>query len=424
MKYKCTICNEIFEGETCPKVCPVCSASEDKFIQINEAESKFEKNTDEYFLIIGNGAAGYYAAETIRKINKTCKITIVSNESELSYYRPALSDLINSNDTSKFYIVDESWYKENDIYVLLNTNVEKINEESQTVTLDTGFDLRYDKLILANGSRNFIPPVKGHDLENVFSLRDFKDLNDIKNAMNNSSKVVVIGGGLLGLEAAWEFRKNGLEVVIVDIAENILPRQLNKEASLILEKYIKDTDTQVLLNTFLDYVDGDKKVESVVFKDGSSIKCDMVVFSTGVRANTQITKDTLINVDRGIVVNKYMETSSKNIYACGDIAQLDNMNLAIWPVATQMGKIAGKNACGDYTTFVPEVYPINLEAFNTSILSVGNIGDFDKELVEENTEDVYKKLFFKEGILVGAILVNDLSETANIITNIGKELAL
>ncbi len=417
-QYKCTICNEVFEQEECPKICSVCGASEDKFIEIAKVENNFRKDTDEYFLIIGNGAAGYYSADAIRKRNKTCKITIISNESELSYYRPALSDLINKEVSSGFYIVDKNWYEENNIFTLLDTNVEKINEEEKSVTLSTGFNLKYDKLILANGSSNFIPPVKGRNLKNVFTLRNYKDFLDINASISTSKKVVIIGGGLLGLEAAWELKEKGLEVVVVDICENILPRQLDDDGSLVLEKYIKQAGVELKLNSFLDYIEGKEKVEKVVFKDGSSIECDTVLFSVGVRANTGIVKDSTIKIDRGILVNKYMETSSKNIFACGDVAQLDNMSLAIWPVAVEMGKVAGANACGDYTTFKGDVYPISLDAFNANVISVGNISDYDKVISEGDKNTYYKKLLIKEEKLVGAILINNSEQLIDIINKI------
>ncbi|MGL5346176.1 MAG: FAD-dependent oxidoreductase [Peptostreptococcaceae bacterium] len=419
--YKCTICNEVFEQDECPTICSVCGASEDKFIEVAKVENNFRKDTEEYILIIGNGAAGYYAADSIRKRNKTCKITMISNESELSYYRPALSDLINYEASSSFYIADKAWYEERNILTLLDTTVQKINEKEKYVTLSTGFNLKYDKLILANGSSNFIPPVKGYDLTNVFTLRNYKDLLEIKSNISSSKKAVIIGGGLLGLEAAWEFKEKGLEVVVVDISENILPRQLDKEGSLVLEKYIKEAGVELKLNSFLDYIDGNDKVEKVVFKDGSTIECDIVLFSVGVRANTSIVKDSSIKIDRGVLVNKYMETTSKNIFACGDVAQLDNMSLAIWPVAVEMGKVAGANACGDYTTFKEDVYPISLDAFNINVISIGNINDYDEVISEGDKETTYKKKFIKNEKLVGAILINNSDELVNIISKISNK---
>lgn len=420
-KFKCVICNEVFEGDSTPHICPVCGAKEDQFIEIIEEDITFNNNTDEYFVIAGNGGSGFYAADAIRKRNKTCKIIMISNEDNLTYYRPALSDGIGGELKEDFYMVNESWYKENNIEVILGTNIQKIDESNKTVVVNKNsekdvFDIKFDKLIIATGGKNFIPPIVGKDLKNVFTLRNVKDLEDIKKATNTSKKVVVIGGGLLGLEAAWEFKLKGLEVVVVEAMDNILSRQLDKDGSEILEECIKETNIDIRLGATVDTIEGNNKVEKVVFKDGSFIECDMLVFSIGIRSNTEVVKDTSIKVDRGILVNENMETSSKDIYACGDVVQLGNGNLAIWPAAIEMGKIAGANACGDKKIFKNENYPVSLEAMNTQVFSLGNINDFDKDIsLKDNKNKVYKKLFMKNNTLVGAILINDLSSTVKLI---------
>ncbi|HGS9869055.1 TPA: NAD(P)/FAD-dependent oxidoreductase, partial [Clostridioides difficile] len=272
------------------------------------------------------------------------------------------------------------------------------------------------------GSRNFIPPIKGHDLENVFTLRNIKDLYSVKEALEKSKKVVVIGGGLLGLEAAWEFRLKGLEVVVVEAMDSILSKQLDKEGSKILEQCVRDTGIDVRLGVAVDGIEGDGKAQKVVFKDGDSVDCDMVVFSIGVRANTQMVQDTSVKIDRGIVVDKTLQTNVKDIYACGDVAQVGNISLAIWPSSVEMGKIAGANASGDNLTFESEVYPVSLDAMNVKVFSIGNIQNFDKEISSKDEgQRIYKKLFMKDGSLVGAILINDLSCTVKLIRLISEK---
>ncbi|HBG2820985.1 FAD-dependent oxidoreductase [Clostridioides difficile] len=420
-KFKCVICNEVFEGDSAPSVCPVCGAKEDQFIEVEEDEVTFRKDTDEYFVIVGNGAAGFYAADAIRKRNKTCKITMISNEDELTYYRPALSDGINEELGSDFYMEDKDWYDKNNIVVILGTNVDKLDEVNKTIIVNDGA-IKFDKLVIATGSRNFIPPIKGHDLENVFTLRNIKDLYSVKEALEKSKKVVVIGGGLLGLEAAWEFRLKGLEVVVVEAMDSILSKQLDKEGSKILEQCVRDTGIDVRLGVAVDGIEGDGKAQKVVFKDGDSVDCDMVVFSIGVRANTQMVQDTSVKIDRGIVVDKTLQTNVKDIYACGDVAQVGNISLAIWPSSVEMGKIAGANASGDNLTFESEVYPVSLDAMNVKVFSIGNIQNFDKEISSKDEgQRIYKKLFMKDGSLVGAILINDLSCTVKLIRLISEK---
>lgn len=421
-KFKCIICNEVFEGETEPNICPVCGAKEGQFVEIIEEKKVLKGNTDEYFVIVGNGASGFYATKAIRERNKTCKITIISNEQELTYFRPSISDKINEEINEDFYVVDKDWYEENNINLVLNTNVDKIDEENKTIILDNEYSLKFDKLIIATGSKSFLPPIQGNDLENVFTLRNTKDLKRIKKSLKTSKKVVVIGGGLLGLEAAWEFKLHGAEVVVVDNSSNVLSRQLDKEGSKILQKCIEDSGIEIKLEGLTEKLLGNKKVEKVVFKDNTSIECDMVVFSVGVRANTNIADNTSIDIDRGILVNENMQTSVADIYACGDVAQLGNNSLAIWSVAVEMGEVAGANACEDKISYKGENYPVFLEAMNSKVFSIGNINDFDKDICTKDVKNnIYKKIFFKENIIIGAIFVNDLTSVGKVMDLISQK---
>ena len=421
-KWKCVICSEVFDGDQPPDICPVCGAKHDQFIEIVEENITFRKDTNESFVVVGNGAAGFYAVDAIRKRNKTCKIYMISNEQELSYYRPALSDFINQDiNKEEFYIVDEAWYKDNNIDLLLGCNVDKINEKDNSIILDNNQELKYDKLILANGSSNFIPPIEGVHLEGVYTLRNKKDLDTIKEALNKSKKAVVIGGGLLGLEAAYEIVLKGIDTTVIEAMPTLLSRQLDSEGSEILESSIKKSEINLILGKQVDKLEGNKNISKVIFKDGSYIEADLVIFSIGVRPNINITKDTKISTNRGIVVDKYMKTSSENIYACGDICEIDNIVWGIWPAAIDMGKVAGANAVGDNIEFYNEKYPVGLEVFDTKVFSIGTITDYDGCIsLKDNKSYTYKKLFFKDDILVGAIYINNLDtnvKAMNLIEN-------
>lgn len=423
-KWKCVICNEVFDGEEAPDVCPVCGAKHDQFIEVIEENINYQNDTEDKFVIVGNGAAGFYAADSIRKRNKTAKIALLSNEEELSYYRPALSDFINEEIKKEdFYIEGKDWYEKNNIEVLLGINVETIDEENKKIILDNSLIINYDKLILANGSSNFVPTINGHNLDGVYTLRNKNDLDKIKVNLEKAKNILVIGGGLLGLEAAYEMKLAQKEVTVVEAMPNLLTKQLDKDGSVVLENILKENGLNLMLGKFIDSLEGDKKVSKAIFKDGSSIDVDMVVFSIGVRPNVKIANNTNIEVNKGIVVDKYMQTSSKEIYACGDIAEIDSMIWAIWPAAIDMGKVAGANACGDKIEFKAENYPVGLDVFETKVFSIGNINDTDS-FITLNKKDVYKKLFFKDDVLVGAICINDLTKNVNIIRLIEEKANL
>lgn len=414
-RFKCVICNEVFDGDEPPQICPACGAKEDQFIEVYEEEITFHKDTNEHYVVVGNGGAGYYAADAIRKRNNTCDITMITDEAELTYYRPALSDGLNEALGKDFYVAKDSWYEENNIKVRLNTKVDKINDKESTLTLGNE-TLKYDKLILANGSSNFIPPIAGHDLDNIYTLRNKKHLDNIKEATDKAKKVVVIGGGLLGLEAAWEFKLKGLEVVVVEAMDTILSRQLDSEGSQILRRCIEeDAKVTVMTGVAVDSIEKSGNVTNVVFKDGTKVDCDMVVFSIGVRSNIGIAKDTSLEVERGIVVDRNMKTSVDNIFACGDVAQIEGKVLAIWPTAIEMGRVAGANAAGDNVEFMNENYPVSLDAMEAKVFTLGDINDYDGELsLKDPKNKIYKKLFMKDDKLVGAILINDISCTVKV----------
>ncbi|WP_024620088.1 FprA family A-type flavoprotein [Metaclostridioides mangenotii] len=414
-RFKCVICNEIFDGDEPPQVCPACGAKEDQFIEVYEEEILYHKDTNEHYVVVGNGGAGFYAADAIRKRNNTCDITMISDESELTYYRPALSDGLNEVLGKDFYIADKKWYEDNNIIVRLETRVDKVNDKDSTLSIGNE-TLKYDKLIIATGSSNFIPPIAGHDFDNVYTLRNKKHLETIKVATDKAKKVVVIGGGLLGLEAAWEFRLKGLEVVVAEAMDNILCRQLDTEGSAILSRCIEDdAKVTVMTGVAVESIEKANGKTNVVFKDGNKIDCDIVVFSIGVRSNIGIAKNTSLEVERGIVVNKNMKTSVDNIFACGDVAQIENSVLAIWPTAIEMGRIAGANACGDEIEFENECYPVSLDAMEAKVFTLGNIQDYDGELcLKDPKNKIYKKLFIKDDKLVGAILINDMSSTVKV----------
>ena len=194
---------------------------------------------------------------------------------------------------------------------------------------------------------------------------------------------------------------------------NLLSRQLDKEGSIKLENILKNKGLNLLVDKCVESIKGENKVTNVVFKDGSLLEADMVIFSIGVRSNIQIVKDTDIKTNRGILVDKYMNTSSKDIYACGDVAEIDSIVWAIWPAAIDMGKIAGANACGDKLEFKIDNYPVGLDVFETKIFSIGNIKDNDG-CISLNNKENYKKLFFEDDLLVGAIFINDLSKNVKV----------
>jgi len=426
-RWKCVVCGEEFDGARPPEICPACGATADQFIEVSVEAITFSSETKEKFLIIGNGASGYYAADAIRKRNKLCEIEMISNESQLTYYRPSISDGLSEElKDDEFFLSPKEWYTENKITLNLGVQVESLNPDKKEVLLEGGKSINYDKLIIANGSQNRMIPTEGIDKEGVFTLRNLKDLENIKNKMKTIKSTVIVGGGLLGLEAADEIRKAGIKVSVVEFSNALLGKQLDNEGSLILKTAVESQGIEVILGDAVTVINGEKSVTSVTLKSGKTIDAQLVLFSTGIAPNKTIADKTTISTNRGILVNDYMETNVKDIYACGDIAEFESIVYGNWPAAVDMGKIAGTNAVGDKKAYVHALGVVSFNAMGVGILSVGQIsGDNLKSIsVNDSETKIYKKLFFNKNALVGGIIIGDNKLSANLITGIEEATPL
>ncbi|MBW9144800.1 FAD-dependent oxidoreductase [Clostridium sp. CM027] len=426
-RWKCIVCGEEFDGEKPPEICPACGASADQFIQVSEDVITFSSDKKEKFLIIGNGAAGYYAADAIRKRNKQCVIEMISNESQLTYYRPSISDGISEDlKDDTFYLSPKEWYVDNNIKLTLGVQVQSLNPEEKQILLEGGSAISYDKLILANGSKNHMIPVEGVDKQGVFTLRSLKDLESIKNKMKTSKSVVIVGGGLLGLEAAYEIKKAGLKVSVVEFSDSLLVKQLDSEGSLILKTAVENENIEIILGDSVNLINGENGVTSVTLKSGKTIDADLVLFSTGIAPNKNIADNTNIKTNRGILVNENMETNISGIYACGDIAEFEGTVYGNWPAAVDMGKIAGINAVGDNKSYVHALGVISFNAMGLELLSVGEISknQFKAISSKDSENNLYKKLFFNKDIITGGIIIGDNKSSAKLISDIEESKSL
>ncbi|MCM0647398.1 FAD-dependent oxidoreductase [Clostridium swellfunianum] len=420
--WKCIVCGEEFESEKAPEVCPACGATKEQFVEVKKEEVEFKQSKKEKYLIIGNGAAGYYAADSIRKRNAEADINMVSSEKVLTYYKPQLSDYISKDIADKrFFVAPEDYYAKNNIKVTLGVRVEKINKDKNTVSLDNGTELSYDKLILATGASNFLPPIKGYEKKGVYVLRDLEDGKKIKEEMKHAKNAVVVGGGLLGLEAAWEMKNAGMNVSVVELVPNLLSLQLDKEGSELFEKTVAEAGINILTGECAGEVLGEGSVNGLKLKSGKTIEADLVLFSVGIRPNVCLAKESGIEVNKGIIVNEKMQTNIENIYACGDNVELNGRIYGNWPAATEMGKVAGANAVGDEAEFKDFVNSIVFNAINSHIFSVGEVKlEAGVEVLSSANPDkkIYKKLFFKDKKLVGGILMGDTKKSIKLLKSI------
>ena len=408
---KCIVCGEVFDADEY-EVCPVCSAGPDKFVEAVDTTPEFRKDTDEKFVIIGGGSAALYAARAIRERNATAKITMVSEEEVIPYNRPMLTkELLADISEGTFAITDKNWFEENKVDLMLGTRVESIDVKTKTVKCK-GEDLSYDKLIYALGAHCFMAPIKGKDQDHVLSIRSVADVKYLQGLIGEElKKVVIIGGGVMGLESAWELKKAGHEVTVLEGAPRLLPKQLDTKASELL--------AEILTKEEINFVVGAKiaeiKKKSVALEDGTEYDADIVIMSTGMRGNIEIAKEAGLEIDKLIKVDETMLTSAPDVYAAGDCAEFEGVPAAFWSQSIEMGRIAGANAAGDEEAYSLIPSSMNIAAMNTEIFSMGDVGvDENKEyrtieLADANRGE-YEKYYFEHNRLVGVILIGDISK--------------
>ena len=388
-------------------------------------------------IIIGNGAAGYNASKAIREKDKDCAVTLISKEEVRSYYRPKLSTLIGKEiPENRFYITSEQWYEENGIQQLLGTEVVEIKPEDKRLVLESGEELAYDKLILANGSYNFILPIKISDttlsrdnykkFNGIYSIKDLKDALEVKAHMEKSKHAVVIGGGLLGLEAAWEMKEMGLKVSVVEFFPRLLPKQLDVEGGRLLESIVSEGGIDIFLGDCAEeLLIENNSIKSIKLQSGKVLNCDLLLFSVGIRSNIDLPKKAGIQVNKGILVNNKMETNIPGIYACGDSVEHNGIIYGNWAAAMDMGRIAGSNASGASEEFVGFVPSLMFNSMGTKVFSSGNINFEDPFLEQLSYKDDknYRKLFFLNNKLQGGILIGNIALTGKITAGVKKGIS-
>jgi len=376
------------------------------------------------YVIVGNGIAGLSAAEAIRKKDENGRITIISAENYLTYYRVKLTHFISKNfNDDELFIHNDQWYKDRNIDLSLGKMVTKIYTNLNEIELSDGTKIKYDKLLLANGSKPFIPPIKGSEKEGVFALRTVDDLKKEQSYFKNCDSVTVIGGGLLGLEAAWAIRKLDKVVNVVEFFSHLLPRQLDEALSNEFSHQLEENGLNLYLGAATDEILGDSKVEGIRLQDGREIKTDAILISAGIRPILDIVKDSNIKFDKGIQVDSSMKTNIDNIYAAGDVAEFNGMVVGLWGISGDQGKVAGENMTGGSAQYeMPELNAM-LMLDKLVVFSAGNIKDFDKTVEEENeAKNAHYKLFVSNNKVVGGVVINDMAKVPKVKKMVTKNI--
>lgn len=362
-------------------------------------------------VIIGGGVAAVNAVKAIREIDSDVNISVFQNEKYYPYYRIKLTKgLFENLEAEKIMLQKKDWYELNNVKINLGNEVIGIDIKNSEIILEDGNRFGYNKLLMANGSKNFMPPIDGIDKENVYTIRKFDNIRDIQDNIVDKKTILNVGGGVQGIETAWSLNQHGKNAIIAEVQERLMPRQLDKRASEILKTAIEGFKTKVLLNTQIVKILGENKVKGVETKDGKTIDSDMVIFSVGIRANKELLENTEVKTNIGIVVNERMETNIENVYAAGDVAELNGRIVGLWNIAIEQGKIAGYNIVGKQAVYTGVVPVTILNAFNIALFSMGEVDEkqCDDTITEENGDSLsYKRLFIRDNKIIGAIVIGD-----------------
>ena len=365
------------------------------------------------YIIVGNGVAGTEAAKTIRKRDTQAEINIFTQDHYPFYSRPRLPELLAKEaSVEEIFVYNREWYHKNKIQLYLNSTVKSIDPKNQRITLTDKSNFTYNKLLLDTGSSGILPPIDGiNTAEGVFTLRTVEDVLTIIKRAACAKTVTLIGGGLLGLEAGNGLRKLGLSVTVVEFFDRLLPRQLDGEGSVILQKQMEDIGLKFFLGAQSKSIKNSGNTKILELKDGRVIESNFILVSAGIKPNIILAQETGISVNKGILANDRMETNITHIYAAGDVAEHKGRIYGIWPAAQRQGVIAGSNMAGGNEMYMGTVPSTSLKVAGIHLTSMGDILTEDKTVeqvkVKNSSKNTYKKLFIKDGKLVGAIFLGD-----------------
>lgn len=386
------------------------------------------------YLIIGNSAGGIGAAEAIRETDKDGAITMLSDEPYPAYSRPLISEYLATGcPLERMLFRPPDFYETSNIRSLFGKKVAQVDFKEHTVKLEGGRTLAWQKLLLAIGGLPIIPQIEGMGSKGVFTFNRLDDARAVARFLGQYGRrvrAVVIGGGLIGVSVTEALVKRGAEVTIVEMKERILNTILDEEASALEEKALMQAGVEIITGHTVDKIGGHSRGEPLIVSldDGRPMPCEVVIVAIGVQPRMELVADSKIKTNRGIVVDRYMATSSPDVYACGDVAEAydfvyrENRLTPIWPNAYIGGRTAGFNMAGAAAEYQGGTAMSSLKYFGVNTVSVGMVTppDDSYETVSEKHGDIYRKVVLKNRRIAGMVFSGDI-EKSGIICNLMKD---
>ncbi len=378
-------------------------------------------------VVVGNGMAGVRCVEEILKINRDAfQITIIGKEPYPNYNRIMLSKVLQGGTTIESIMLNDwKWYEENRITLYTDESVIELNAKEKWVMSSKGRKVNYDELILATGSNPFMLPLPGADKLGVMAFRNIHDCEKMVNTAKKYKKAIVIGGGLLGLEAARGLLNLGMKVDVVHIGDYIMNRQLDVTAANMLQKELEKQGMNFLLKKYSVEITGHKRVKGLRFSDGTWREADLVVMAVGVTPNIKLVERTPININRAIVVDDFMRTNVENVYAVGECAEHRGIVYGLVAPLYEQGKVLAAYLCGKNPVgYQGSILSTKLKISGVDVFSSGEIMETNENTSlkwYDGIKNTYKKLVFHQNKLVGAVLFGDIQESGRFLRLIEKK---
>ena len=366
----------------------------------------------ERFVIIGAGAAGITAAQTLRLYRPEDMIIVISTDEKVHSRCMLHKYLGGERDEQGINFVDPDFFEKNDIVHISCETVTKIDTAAKTVHYGESYSLPYDKLLIATGAGFFVPPIPHfREAPNVFGFRDLSDALKIDGALVRGKRVFIVGSGLVGLDAASALCHRGAKVTIAEMAPRVMPLQTDDFAASIYQKVFEDNGCKFLLGIGATdaVVDGEGNITEVILGNGDHVPCDLIIMAAGVRPRIQLALDSGITAERAIQVDDHLRTSAPDVYAAGDCTGLSG----VWPDAMAQGEAAAQNMAGIDTVY-EKPYPFKNTSnfFGVTMLSVGRLDLTDgADILVHKTPREYKKAIVKDGKLTGYLSLGDISNS-------------
>jgi nitrite reductase (NADH) large subunit len=368
-------------------------------------------------VVVGNGMAGMRAVEELRaRAPDRFAITVIGAEPHPNYNRIQLSSVLAGEKALDEIVINpRDWYAENDIALMAGNAATAIDRLDKRVMLADGGSVAYDKLLLATGSKPLAPPIPGLGLPGVRAFRDIADVEGMIEASRHHRRAVVIGGGLLGLEAAWGLKRRGMAVAVVHLMPSLMERQLDLAAGEMLRRALDARGIAVFTNSQTEEILGRDRAEGVQLADGRKLPADLVVLAVGIRPNVDLARAAKLDVNRGILVGDDMATSDPDIYAVGECIEHNGQVFGLVAPIWEQAKVCGTRLAGDAAAaYVPPPVHTSLKITGIDVFSAGALAAADTTDEELTLHDakrgLYKKIILRDGRVIGSVLYGNVAD--------------